>query len=183
MLVENRRHDLVGRVQHSVFGRLAGYADVNDARCLRDGPARRRDHQGQGALDRCSFLRRLSTRGELVGASDQMAGATAQMHALQRLGEPDDIAPLGAFLLSNEASWITGQIMGADGAGRPCARGAEYLSNNEASRPRFRTTQEVRERKLPPNCQLAGLPYALGEPGDRTAGKPKWDTRGENGRI
>jgi hypothetical protein len=28
---ENRRHRLVGLLRHSVFGRLAGYEDVNDA--------------------------------------------------------------------------------------------------------------------------------------------------------
>jgi NAD(P)-dependent dehydrogenase (short-subunit alcohol dehydrogenase family) len=47
--------------------------------------------------------------------NEQMASAIAQMHALQRLGEPDDIAALGAFLMSDEASWITGQIIGVDG--------------------------------------------------------------------
>jgi NAD(P)-dependent dehydrogenase (short-subunit alcohol dehydrogenase family) len=47
--------------------------------------------------------------------NEQMASAIAQMHALQRLGEPDDIAALGAFLMSDEAGWITGQIIGVDG--------------------------------------------------------------------
>jgi NAD(P)-dependent dehydrogenase (short-subunit alcohol dehydrogenase family) len=34
---------------------------------------------------------------------------------MQRLGEAHDIAGLAAFLISDEASWITGQIIGADG--------------------------------------------------------------------
>jgi NAD(P)-dependent dehydrogenase (short-subunit alcohol dehydrogenase family) len=48
-------------------------------------------------------------------SSDQMATAIAQMHAMQRLGEADDSAALAAFLLSDDASWITGQIIGVDG--------------------------------------------------------------------
>ena len=44
-----------------------------------------------------------------------MATAIAQMHALQRLGEPEDIAPLAALLVSDKAAWITGQIIGVDG--------------------------------------------------------------------
>ena len=34
---------------------------------------------------------------------------------LQRLGEPEDIGALAAFLASNEASFITGQTIVADG--------------------------------------------------------------------
>ena len=54
-------------------------------------------------------------------ANEAMAQAIAQMHPLQRLGEADDIAPLGALLLSPEAGWITGQIFGIDG-GRSALR-------------------------------------------------------------
>lgn len=48
-------------------------------------------------------------------ASEQMAAAVAGMHAMQRLGTAEDIAALTAFLLSLEADWITGQIIGVDG--------------------------------------------------------------------
>jgi NAD(P)-dependent dehydrogenase (short-subunit alcohol dehydrogenase family) len=34
---------------------------------------------------------------------------------IPRLGEPEEIAGLIAFLLSDEASWMTGQLIGADG--------------------------------------------------------------------
>jgi NAD(P)-dependent dehydrogenase (short-subunit alcohol dehydrogenase family) len=47
--------------------------------------------------------------------NDQMVLAIAQLHALQRIGEPDDIAAMAAFLLSSEASWMTGQIIHIDG--------------------------------------------------------------------
>ena len=48
-------------------------------------------------------------------SNEQMATAIGQMHALQRLGEADDIAAMGAFLMSSDAGWITGQIIGVDG--------------------------------------------------------------------
>jgi 3-oxoacyl-[acyl-carrier protein] reductase len=35
--------------------------------------------------------------------------------ALGRLGKPDDIAEVAAFLCSDEAAWVTGQVIGADG--------------------------------------------------------------------
>jgi NAD(P)-dependent dehydrogenase (short-subunit alcohol dehydrogenase family) len=48
-------------------------------------------------------------------ANESMASAIAQLHALPRLGEADDIAPLAALLLSSESGWITGQVIGVDG--------------------------------------------------------------------
>jgi 3-oxoacyl-[acyl-carrier protein] reductase len=41
--------------------------------------------------------------------------AAAARYPLQRLGEPDDIGSAVAFLLSGEASWITGQTLVVDG--------------------------------------------------------------------
>ena len=58
------------------------------------------------------------TRTPLAAAltsSDQMASAIAALHPLQRLGEADDVAAAASFLLSPDASWITGQVIGVDG--------------------------------------------------------------------
>ncbi|TVP74729.1 MAG: SDR family oxidoreductase [Gemmatimonadales bacterium] len=41
--------------------------------------------------------------------------ASESLHALGRLGEPDDVAGLAAFLLDPKNDWITGQVMGVDG--------------------------------------------------------------------
>jgi NAD(P)-dependent dehydrogenase (short-subunit alcohol dehydrogenase family) len=44
-----------------------------------------------------------------------MAEALSDAHPLRRLGSAEDSAALAAFLLSNEAGWITGQVIGVDG--------------------------------------------------------------------
>lgn len=38
-----------------------------------------------------------------------------ERHPLKRIGETDDIASAATFLLSDEASWITGQVLHVDG--------------------------------------------------------------------
>ncbi len=48
-------------------------------------------------------------------SSDERRDASAQRHPLKRVGKPADIASMAAFLLSDKASWITGQIMSVDG--------------------------------------------------------------------
>ena len=47
--------------------------------------------------------------------NEMMAKASAGMHALGRIGEPDDIASAIEWLLDPEQSWITGQVIGVDG--------------------------------------------------------------------
>ncbi len=58
-------------------------------------------------------------------SSDTMLNASVAMHPLGRIGEPGDIAAAAAFLLSRDATWMTGQILGVDGglsAGHPPAK-------------------------------------------------------------
>jgi len=56
-------------------------------------------------------------------ANPQMVAAIEKAHPLGRLGTPDDIAAAITFLLSAEAAWVTGQVIGVDGGrGRVQAR-------------------------------------------------------------
>ncbi|MYV98451.1 SDR family oxidoreductase [Streptomyces sp. SID3343] len=48
---------------------------------------------------------------EVPGLADLIAGTTA----LDRLGGPDDVADVVAFLASDDARWVTGQIIDASG--------------------------------------------------------------------
>lgn len=41
--------------------------------------------------------------------------ASGKRHPLQRVGNPEEIAKMAEFLLSENSSWITGQIIGIDG--------------------------------------------------------------------
>ncbi len=48
-------------------------------------------------------------------ANPKLRDQIAAKHPLGRLGEPEDIAHMAAFLLSPHAGWITGQVMAVDG--------------------------------------------------------------------
>lgn len=56
-----------------------------------------------------------------VLSSDKMREGLAQMHAIQRIGEPDDAAAMAQFLLGKDSGWITGHVMPVDG-GRASVR-------------------------------------------------------------
>ena len=52
---------------------------------------------------------------EKIWGNPKSAEASQAMHALGRLGEPDDVASLITWLLDPMNSWVTGQVIGVDG--------------------------------------------------------------------
>jgi len=55
------------------------------------------------------------TETDLLGATDDMRAFLSSRTALGRLGQPQDIADVVAFLVSDEGRWVTGQVIVADG--------------------------------------------------------------------
>ncbi|MCC5995337.1 MAG: glucose 1-dehydrogenase [Oceanicaulis sp.] len=55
------------------------------------------------------------TKTEMASSNPGVLDTIAAMHALQRLAEPDEVARVAGFLLSDEASFITGASICADG--------------------------------------------------------------------
>ena len=47
--------------------------------------------------------------------NEKVAEGIAKMHPMKRLGEGRDSASVAKFLLTDDSSWITGQILGVDG--------------------------------------------------------------------
>ena len=44
-----------------------------------------------------------------------LAEGIAKAHPLKRVGEGADSASLAKFLITDESSWVTGQVIGVDG--------------------------------------------------------------------
>lgn len=57
----------------------------------------------------------VETRFFLEGKSEDQVRAIAGMNAFKRLGQPEDIARVVAFLASPQAGWINGQVIRANG--------------------------------------------------------------------
>ena len=52
---------------------------------------------------------------ERIWSSEAALQASVAMHALGRIGEPDEVAAAIAFFLDPANAWITGQVLGVDG--------------------------------------------------------------------
>lgn len=48
-------------------------------------------------------------------SNEQKIETSKNRHPLKRIGQPEDLAAMAAFLLSPESNWITGQVIGVDG--------------------------------------------------------------------
>lgn len=55
------------------------------------------------------------TEGARVNMTEEMIALAKSTNALPRVGEADDLASAIAFLLSEESSWITGQVLSVNG--------------------------------------------------------------------
>jgi len=61
---------------------------------------------------------------ERITSNEASLKASVAMHALGRIGEPEEVASAIAWLLDPEQSWVTGQVLGVDGGlGSVRARG------------------------------------------------------------
>ena len=56
-----------------------------------------------------------TTLAEKLLSSQEKLDASANRHPLKRIGSPEEMAKVATFLLSEDASWITGQIIAVDG--------------------------------------------------------------------
>lgn len=56
-----------------------------------------------------------SRMSEPILNSEAGRNQSEQMHALGRVGEPEDVAPVVTWLLDPETDWVTGQVIGVDG--------------------------------------------------------------------
>jgi NAD(P)-dependent dehydrogenase (short-subunit alcohol dehydrogenase family) len=52
---------------------------------------------------------------ESIWSKEASATASEEMHALGRLGEPDDVASAICWLLDPTNSWVTGEVLSIDG--------------------------------------------------------------------
>jgi hypothetical protein len=108
---KNGRHALVGMLRQSVFGRLAGYEDVNDAERLRHDPAMRWIVGGKAALGAAaspSQMGRFETRwltaeknlsalADLSKRFSQILKTSQALHYIRLIQQKD--SPRGAGLV------------------------------------------------------------------------------------
>lgn len=52
---------------------------------------------------------------ERITSNEKARERSAAMHPLGRIGTPSDVAPIVEWLLGDESSWVTGQVIGVDG--------------------------------------------------------------------
>lgn len=57
----------------------------------------------------------IDTQLSRTGLPDQLFKATENQNPLRRIGTPEDIANIVVFLASDEAAWLTGEVLGATG--------------------------------------------------------------------
>jgi hypothetical protein len=101
----NSRHSLMAQFRQSVFGRIAGYEDVNDADRLGADPAMRRNVGGQAVTGQAASTRQMGRFETEVLAKE--ANVTALAHLLKSpVGRPPShVRRLYASFRYQAGSW------------------------------------------------------------------------------
>jgi NAD(P)-dependent dehydrogenase (short-subunit alcohol dehydrogenase family) len=94
-------HDAIAAVKAGVAGLVRSAAATYGARGVRVNAV------APGMVDTPLTAR--------LTANDAQLEASRKMHVLGRIGTPDDVAGAIAWLLSDDAAWVTGQVVGVDG--------------------------------------------------------------------
>ena len=81
---------------------------------------RQRERERERAASaRSTSIALLSHQGPLLtnheAKNAALAEGIAKAHPLKRVGEGADSASLAKFLITDESSWVTGQVIGVDG--------------------------------------------------------------------
>jgi len=119
---------------HDVAGRIVNISSIHGTDAFPDYAAYDTAKGGVNALTRyiaveygvtgirANAIAPGAIRTEMLAQAIREADDPAQMerdmgllHPLERLGEPSEIAAVAAFLLSDESSFVSGQVIGVDG--------------------------------------------------------------------
>ena len=120
---ERAKHWLAAGAQPS--DRVARFLDVAGVKERKVKSNPNKGEPGQKAKDRAEDKATKLAEAEESLTDTPMAAsllstpdkreASAKRHPLGRIGTPDDISSAISFLLSDESSWISGQVLGVDG--------------------------------------------------------------------
>jgi NAD(P)-dependent dehydrogenase (short-subunit alcohol dehydrogenase family) len=94
------------------------HASIATAKGAVEGLTRSLAAELAAAKIRCNALAPSLTDTPLAGAllsTDEKREASNKRHPIGRVGTPQDLAAAAKLLLSDEGSWITGQVIGIDG--------------------------------------------------------------------
>ncbi len=94
-------HDAISAAKGGIDGLVTAAAATYASRAIRVNAL-------APGLVRSGLTRRLVENPATLQASEWM-------HPLGRIGEPEDVAALAAFLVGPQAGWITGQVVAVDG--------------------------------------------------------------------
>lgn len=108
-------------VMFSTVASLAGmnfHASIAAAKAAVEGFAKSLAAEFAGANIRVNVIAPSITETPLAGHllnNEHKIEASKNRHPIKKIGAPDDVASLAAYLLSPESGWITGQVIAVDG--------------------------------------------------------------------